>query len=157
MIESYANVISDINLIDIVINKLNQSYSDLNDKYAKSSRVDKEIKTEQKNLDKTKERKSRSEKWEKEIIEKLEQHRLLEDRLNKECKNYKELKPRLDEIEKLEREKGRMVERYDGKFNELKKFLNSSLYLLYLEEQLGWCSNELLRLKNEEEIPPTQL
>ena len=154
LIESYANAISDINLIDTVINRLDETYGTLSGKYAKSSRISKEIQTEQRKLDKIEKRKSESENWEKEIIEKLKQHSSLEDRLKTECYNYKELKPRLDKIKELETKKDRMVVRYDEKFDELKRFLNSNLHLLYLEERLEWCSNELLRLKNEEEIPP---
>jgi len=154
LIESYANAISDINLIDTVINRLDETYGALSSKYAKSSRISKEIQTEQRKLDKIEKRKSESENWEKEIIEKLKQHSSLEDRLKTECYNYKELKPRLDKIKELETKKDRMVVRYDEKFDELKRFLNSNLHLLYLEERLEWCGNELLRLKNEEEIPP---
>jgi len=154
LIESYANAISDINLIDTVINNLDETYNTLNDKYAKSSHVDKEIENEQNKLDTIEERKNGSEEWEKEITEKLKQHISLEDTLKKECGNYEELKPRLDKIEELKTEKGIMEVRYDEKFDELEKFLNNNIYLLYLEEQLEWCSNELTRLKNEDKIPP---
>lgn len=154
MIESYANAISDINLIDTVINKLDETYNTFNDKYAKSSRVDKEIETEQRKLDRIKEKKDGTERWKKEVIEKLNQHRKFEAGLREECADYEELKPRLDRIKGFETEKGEMKARYDEKFSDLKNFLNNNLHLLYLEEQLEWCSNELMRLKNKEEIPP---
>ena len=154
MIESYANAISDINLIDMVINKLDETYNTFNDKYAKSSRVGEEIETEQRKLDRIKEKKDGTESWEREITEKLNQHRKFEAVLREECADYEELKPRLDRIKEFESEKGEMKARYDEKFSDLKKFLNNNLHLLYLEEQLEWCSNELMQLKNKEKIPP---
>ena len=154
LIESYANAISDIHLIDTVINTLDETYSTFNDKYAKSSHVDKEIKNEQNTLDKIEERKNRSEGWETEIVERIQQHSSLEDTLKKECGNYEELKPRLDKIKELETEKDRATDHYDEKFDELKNFLNNNIYLLYFEEQLEWCNDELTRLKSEDKIPP---
>lgn len=154
LIESYANAISDMHLIDTVINNLDETYSTLNDKHAKSSRAGKEIENEQNKLYKIEERKNGSEKWEKEIVERLKQHSSLEDTLKKECGNYKELKPRLDKINELEMQKDGMVVRYDEKFGELKKFLDNNIYLLYFEKQLEWCNNKLTRLESEEKIPP---
>ena len=63
LIESYANAISDINLIDTVINNLDKTYNNLNNRYVKSSHVDKEIENEQNKLDKIEGRKRGSEEW----------------------------------------------------------------------------------------------
>ncbi len=156
-IESYANAISDIFLIDQVSEKLAETYDSLKETLSKASGLDKKIIEENEKLEKIKDKKEKLEKRKEELKTKLGQKVELEKTLKKKCSLYEELKPRLDRIKKFEDEKSILESNYKIKYEEFSNLLKETLPILYLEDKMKWCYQDLDRLKKEGKIPTSKI
>lgn len=156
-IESYANAISDVFLIDQVSVKLSDAYDSLNEMVSKASGIDKKIIAENKALEKIKVDKKELEKRKEILNGQLEQNVELEKTLKKKCSLYEDLKPRLDRIKNFEDKKSIFENNYKIKYEEFSNLLEETLPILYLKDKMKWCSQDLDRLKKEGKIPTSKI
>jgi len=151
-IESYANALSDISLIDKLIENLDNLYEKLDSKYKVTDDV--EIKKLSNAVEESRANLEKAKEWKNELQKKLIDAEKLERELKVKCEGFEKIKPILDNIKKFESELNGKKVRYDEKFKDLKEFLNDNVTLLLLSDKIDECIISLNELEKEGKIPP---
>lgn len=151
-IESYANALSDISLIDRLIENLEDLYEKLDSKYkiaddAEIQKLGKAVEESRTNLETQK-------NWKNELTQKLKDAEKLEIKLKEKCEGFDKIKPTLDNIKHSEMNLNEKKGRYEERFKDLKEFLNDNITLLLLNDKLSECIFSLDELEKEGKIPP---
>lgn len=151
-IESYANALSDIHLIDRLVKNLETLYSNLIEKQPKSTGS--KIIQQKERVDREQELLNQIETQRKELEDTLREAHKLESSLRRECGEYDKIKDKIDEIKDLELRRIKLNERKKSQFIQFKEDLNKDLPLLLLKREILSCIDEFEKLENEGIVPP---
>ena len=151
-IESYANDLSDIHLIDKLNENLDLLYSSLNSK--QPIKNSEKIEAQKRRLDSEKSKLVTANQRKEQLLLQLKDANELEYNLKRECEKFDELKPRIDKIKQLEAKKKQQEAIKKEQFSSLKENLNSNLPILFVENEIKWCIDCLIELDKQGKIPP---
>ena len=151
-IESYANALSDVHLIDRLIENLDNLYNSLLSKQPQKKGDKLEI--QQTSIKRATERYDSAINWKEEVSKRIFEAHGFEDSLRKECESFEELKPKIDLIKSLEIKKNNLEAERNQQFIGLKEFLNNNLPLFFIQTEFKWCLQELEVLDKKGKIPP---
>jgi len=157
MIESYANALSDMDLIKTVISNLEETWGMYEQSLSKGEVLPDKAKKIKEKLDQLKKKRDEEKTREKELLDKLSGAHAYEAELGKQCKQYEELKPLIEKVEKLESQKTILKNQYKVQYSEFCKVLNDYFVTLMLQKQMVWCYRDLTKKKQDGIIPTSKV
>ena len=151
-IESYANALSDVHLIDNVIENLNKLYDSLLTKQPEK-KGDK-IETQKNRIALENQRLNDANVWRGQLAKQIEDAQKLERNLAHDCESFEELKPKIDIIKDLEGKKQKCEAERKQQFFNFKEFVNQNLPIFLIKDKITWNLEKLNELDKDGKIPP---